>query len=349
MHERRSSKLRYIGGKSLLLDNINNIILSYTENVKSVVDLFSGSGVVATNFKKQGYQVVANDLLYFSYVLNRGSTALNSTPTFAKLDFDPIQYLNDLSISDTDIQLSDCFIYNNYSPNKTSNRMYFQSKNALKIDIIRITIEKWKEAKKINEDEYFYLLCSLISATPYVSNIAGVYGAYLKHWDPRSYKTLRLTPPEIIDNGVENTVYNRNSNDLAADLHADLVYIDTPYNERQYLPNYHVLETIAKYDYPDIKGITGMRDYRKEKSDYCLKAKAATAFDDLFSKLNTKYILVSYNTDGLLSTEQMTELLKKYGNASTFKLFEYRYRRYKNKIPNNHGSLKEQLYFIERK
>lgn len=340
--------MRYIGGKSLLLDNINNIILSCTEDVKSVADLFSGSGVVATNFKKQGYQVVANDLLYFSYVLNRGSIALNSIPTFTELGFDPIQYLNSLSVNDTDIQLSDCFIYNNYSPNRISNRMYFQNENALKIDIIRITIEEWKKAGKIDENEYFYLLSSLISAAPYVSNIAGVYGAYLKHWDPRAYKTLSLVPPEIVNNGVENTVYNCNSNDLAADLYADLVYIDTPYNERQYLPNYHILETIAKYDYPDIKGITGMRNYQKEKSDYCCKTKVISAFDDLLSKLNTRYILISYNTDGLLSKEQMIELLMKHGKSSTFKLFEYGYRRYKNRIPNNNGELKEQLYFIER-
>lgn len=341
--------MRYIGGKSLLLDNINTVISSHTKNVKTVVDLFSGSGVVATNFKKQGYQVIANDLLYFSYVLNKGSVALNKIPSFDNLPFNPIEYLNNLKIEDTDISLSDCFVYQNYSPNDNCDRMYFQNENAIKIDIIRITIEKWKQEGKLNEEEYFYLLYALVSAVPFISNITGIYGAYLKHWDVRTYNPLQLVLPEIIDNGYENFVYNCNSNDLASDICSDLVYIDPPYNSRQYLPNYHILETIAKYDNPEIKGITGMRDYKKEKSSYCLKTKVMAEFDDLFSKLNTRYILVSYNTDGLLSTEQMTELLKKHGKASTFKLFEYDYRRYKNKIPNNNGGLKEQLYFIERK
>jgi adenine-specific DNA-methyltransferase len=109
-----------------------------------------------------------------------------------------------------------------------------------------------------------------------------------------------------------------------------------------------VLETIARYDNPVITGVTGMRDYSDEKSKYCRKNEAKATFDDLVKNINAKYILVSYNNEGLLSTEELTEILNKYVKPDTFKLYEYDYRRYKNKIPNNADGLKEQLYFLEK-
>ena len=111
--------MRFIGGKSLLLDEIINVIKTNTKNVNSVIDIFSGSGVVSQRLKLEGYSTLSNDFLYFSYILNRGTIALNTLPTFDKLDIkNPIEYLNSLTIDDTDIELEKCFIYNNYSPNE---------------------------------------------------------------------------------------------------------------------------------------------------------------------------------------------------------------------------------------
>lgn len=341
--------MRYIGGKALMLDNIKKVIDENTKEVKIVTDLFSGSGTVATFFKKNGNKVISNDTLYFSYVLNAGTICLNKEPEFKKLRIkEPISYLNNLSIETSKINIEDCFIYNNYSPNEKCERMYFQNENAKKIDIIRITIENWAREGLINNDEYFYLLASLISAVPYISNIAGVYGAYLKNWDIRTYNKLTLKKPELIKSKKKHLAYNSDSNNLIKSIKSDLIYIDPPYNGRQYLPNYHVLETIARYDSPEIKGVTGMRDYALVKSDYCQKSKVKNAFDDLIKNIKSKYVLISYNTEGLLSTEELSEVLKKYAKKDTFKLYEYNYRRYKNKIPNNTTGLKEQLYFFEK-
>lgn len=342
--------MRYIGGKSLMLDNINDVIHRYANDVDTVLDIFSGSGVVAKNFKKLNYSVIANDNLYFSYVLNRGTIGLNKIPSFNELNMkDPISYLNELTIEETDFTLDDCFVYKNYSPHDDCRRMYFQNFNAIKIDIIRLTIEKWKTMEMINDDEYFYLLASLISAVPFVSNIAGVYGAYLKRWDIRTYKELTLTAPQIIKSTKKCDVYNADANELAKHIKADLAYLDPPYNARQYLPNYHVLETIAKYDYPELHGVTGMRDYTAQKSAFCQKAKAADAFRELLADLDVSYIVVSYNNEGILSTEELSEIIQDAGIRHTFQLLEYDYRRYKNKIPNNKKGLKEQLYFIRKK
>jgi adenine-specific DNA-methyltransferase len=341
--------MRFIGGKSLMLDNIISVISDHTSNINTVADIFSGSGIVSAFFKKQGFKVVANDMMYFSYILNRGNVCLNKQPSFKNLTMkNPLKYLNSIEIQNTYFSTEKCFIYNNYSPNENCNRMYFQTKNAIKIDIIRLTIEAWHKKNLINDDEYFYLLASLISAIPYVSNITGIYAAYLKTWDIRTYNDLMLKDIEITESAQEHTAFNMDANELVKSIYADLVYIDPPYNERQYLPNYHVLETVAKYDYPEIKGITGMRDYSTEKSKYCRRNEVKATFEDLIKNTNSRYILISYNNEGILSTAELTEILQRYSKKGTFKLFEYAYRRYKNKIPNNASGLKEQIYFIEK-
>ena len=340
--------MRYIGGKSLLLENINSVIETYIPDVTSVIDLFSGSSAVSGNFKSKGYTTISNDYLYFSYVLTRAAIALNRKPSFRSLGTgSPIDYLNGLTIEDTDIDINTCFIYNNYSPVGDCSRMYFQPENALKIDIIRQTIEKWRKDRLISENEYYYLLAALINAVPFVSNITGVYAAYLKYWDIRTYKTLTLTEPEIINNGKKNKCFNKDYTTLLS-IECDLMYADPPYNSREYLPNYLILETIARYDYPVIHGVTGMRDYEKQKSVFCKKSTVSSAFETMIRDCKSRYILISYNNEALLSTEELSEICRSYAVGDSFKLFEYDYRRYKNKIPNNESGLKEQLYLLRR-
>ena len=108
--------MRYIGGKSTLLNDIETFVVNRTNNVTKIIDIFSGSGVVSAHFKSLGYNVIGNDFLYFAYVLSRGSTALNSTPNFAKLNIEsPINYLNALTLKTADVDIKDCFIFQNYS------------------------------------------------------------------------------------------------------------------------------------------------------------------------------------------------------------------------------------------
>ena len=324
-----------------MLDRINKVITENTKNDIIIVgDLFSGSGVVSQNFKQQGKKVISNDIMYMSYVLVRGMTELNNKPQFKLLgEIDVFDYLNSLV---EPLSIKDAFIYKNYSPNEDCNRMYFQNQNAKKIDAIRQQIEYWFQSKKLLEKEYFYLLACLISAVPYVANITGVYAAYLKHWDKRTYKDLFVKPLKIINSKFACTSFNMDAVELCKNQKFDLVYIDTPYNQREYIPNYHILETISKYDSPEIRGVTGMRNY--EKSSFCSKAYVETAFRNLFSHLDSKYAVVSYNTEGLLDTSEMINLFSNYGSVQ---LYEYPYRRYKSKIPNNNDGLKEQIYFID--
>lgn len=332
--------MRFIGGKSLMLNEIDKIINeNITDEIVTIGDLFSGSGIVSQHFKKQGKQVISNDIMYMSYVLVRGMTELNTAPKFTKLShINVFDYLNNMEIP---LDKDKAFIYHNYTINSTCNRMYFQPGNALKIDTVRQQIEKWFLDNRITESEYYYLLSCLISAVPYVANIAGVYAAYLKHWDKRTYNQLQINPIEIINSDKTCKSYNMDAIELCKFQRFDLAYIDTPYNKREYSANYHILETIAKYDTPTINGITGMRPYKK--SAFCSKSSVKQAFKALFQNLQSKYAIVSYNNEGLLDTEEMISIFNNFGAV---KLYEYPYRRYKSKIPNNKIGLKEQIYFI---
>ncbi len=339
--------MRYIGGKSILLDNIYREIQS-VGSVKSVMDIFSGSGVVGNFLKNKNIEVYSNDILYFSYVLSRGTLGVCRIPKFDLLKIeDVIEYLNDLRIENTKFSLDDCFIYQNYSPNKNCDRMYFQNDNAIKIDIIRMQIEEWKNAELLNDDEYYYLLAALLNAVPYVANITGTFGAYLKFWDKRTFNSLQLRVPNIVETDKKVGCFNQNYIELL-NMEVDLLYADPPYNSREYLPNYHILETIARYDKPFIKGVTGIRAYSEQKSEFCKKNTVRQAFERLIRDANAEYILISYNNEGLLKTEELVALCEEYAVTGSFRLVEMDYRRYKNKIPNNEKGLKEQLYFLRR-
>lgn len=326
---------------------ILNLIDKKTENVESVSDLFSGSGIVTRTLKKNGFKTISNDLMYFSYVILRGTVSLNYKPTFKKLNIsNPIEYLNKLESKNMKIASEKLFIYNNYSPK--GQRMYFTEKNAIKIDLIRNEIEIWKTSSKITEDEYYYLLACLLESVPYISNITGVYGAYLKHWDKRALNELELKELEIENNSYKNLVYNEDANVLTKEIECDLAYYDPPYNQRQYLPNYHILETIARYDAPIIKGVTGLRDYKKQKSKYCSKATVLKTFESLIKNTKSKYIIISYNTEGILSHDEICDILSRYGKAHTLYVQHIEYLRYKNVHTNKNKELKEILYFIEK-
>jgi adenine-specific DNA-methyltransferase len=340
--------MRYIGSKTKLLQQISNFI---QENVRdkseSFCDLFSGTGAVAKHFKSD-YQVIANDNLYFSFILHYVSVQLNELPLFEGLKengiSNPIDYLNNNPI---DIDLDKAFVYLNYSPAGPKNRMYFSEENALRIDFIRQTLIIWLESKSINQNEYYFLLSALLEAVPYVSNTTGTYGAYLKNWDKRALKNIKIESPTLVNNNKVNRSFNCDSNDLINKISGDILYIDPPYNTRQYLSNYHVLETIALYDYPDLKGITGTRSDTTTNSKYSSKSKVIEAFDDLISSAKFKHIIVSYSSQGIMSKEIIENILKSHGVVSSFVFKSITYRKYKSKISTN-SDLYEYLFYIRK-
>lgn len=125
---------------------------------------------------------------------------------------------------------------------------------------------------------------------------------------------------------VNCKVYNENVNELITKISGDILYLDPPYNARQYCSNYHILETIARNDNPIIKGKTGLRDYSFQRSAFCIKNKVEIAFEYLIKNANFKYIFLSYNNEGLMNLDTIKAIMSKYGE---YKVFTKEYKRFK--------------------
>lgn len=338
--------MRYIGSKIRLLDNIEEVA-NRCVGAKTFCDIFSGTTSVARHFKKK-YEVISNDLLYFSFVLQKATIENDQLPDFTKLREelkieDVFDFLDNIN---TDKFVEKGFFYNNYSPN--GGRMYITDENALRIDATRITVEEWYKKGLLSENEYFYLVACIVEGIPFVSNISGTYGAFHKTWDKRAFLKFKLERLKVITNNKSNSAYNLNGNDLVKQISGDILYIDPPYNNRQYLPNYHLLETAAKYDYPDIKGVTGIRSYSIEKSDFCIRSKVLNAFDSLLQEAKFKHIILSYNSEGLMKPIEIEEIMKNNGKPETFEMIEIPFTRFKSKKTTHNGLIHEYLFYIEK-
>ena len=353
--------MRYYGCKRKLLDFISEGVTRTGINGGSVFcDLFSGTTTVAKYFKQKGFTVYANDFLEFSYSLARAYIQNNNYPKFKGLKHivpglngseqniaTVIPFLNNL-------RPKKGFIYKNYCPGGTehlgSPRMYFTNINGMKIDAIREKIQEWKEQNVINNNEFYILLTALIEAVPFVANISGNYAAYLKHWDPRTHKRLILDVPQILESDKRNKAFKQDANKLIKRIHSDILYLDPPYNARQYAGNYFLLELIAEgwFDHtkPNIYGKTGMRPYENQKSKYCQKNNVLKVFADLVENADTRFILLNYNDEGLLSEEEISTVLVRRGEVN---IFRKTHRRYKsiNQKPADRSSVKEKLYFVK--
>jgi adenine-specific DNA-methyltransferase len=343
--------MRFIGSKILLLDQIKQVIDDKVPQADSFCDIFSGTAAVARYFK-QWYQVYSNDLLYFSYVLQRATVENDRIPEFIGLQeatgiVDPVDYFNGREKKDLEVlAVERRFFQNTYAP--IGERMYLNDENALRIDFARCTVEDWKNEGLLSEDEYYYLVACIVEGIPFVSNTSGTYGAFHKTWERRSYKRYELYRLPVKHNGRDNRCYNENGAELLKNIKGDILYIDPPYNARQYLSNYHVLETAAKYDYPEVRGITGQRPDEGQKSAFCMKNKAVPAFEELIANARFGHIILSYSTDGLMSVREIEEVMKKYGKPETFQIYEIPYRRYKSRKVKETERLKELLIYIEK-
>lgn len=362
MEKGEKMSFNYIGSKFSLLKFIHFVFdKEVNEDIETVGDLFAGTGIVGLSFKKKGFRVVANDIQYYSYVINKKFLNTNNILEFnglikeiprLKIKQGKERILDVLFFLDNLSEKTKGFIYNNYSlegtKNKEFQRLYFSNENAIKIDTIRIKIEDWFKDKKITEQEYFYLLGTLIEASDKVANTASVYGAFLKKIKNSAQKELKLEYNEIVLSNKNNVVFNDNILNILNSEKIDFLYLDPPYNARQYCTNYHILETISKYDNPIIYGKTGLREYQKQKSNFCIKKKVKEEFKKIVKTTNAKYILLSYNNEGLMSIEDVQKILSLRGNPKTYILKYRRFKADKTKSRNHSAdSTYEYLHFVK--
>lgn len=265
-----------------------------------VSDIFAGTGIVGKTFKTSVKKVISNDVEYYSYVLNKNYIE-NHRPLDNKNEL--LDELNSLPL------ISDGFIYSNYCLGGNGERQYFSDNNGKKIDTIRTTIENWKTEGRISNNMYYFLLCSLLECADKVANTASVYGAYLKNLKKSAQKELVLEPAEYELNENEHQVFNKDANELIKEIEGDILYLDPPYNARQYGANYHMLNTITEYKPFVPSGKTGLRQYSRSK--YCSASFVKDEFDSLLKNAKFKYIFLSYNNEGLMPVDDIKAIMSK--------------------------------------
>ena len=347
------SSLNYIGSKHSLLSFIDQVFDSVRDGDEKIFcDIFAGTGAVGRHFKRRGFTVIANDLQSYAFALNKAYIEINHPPGFTRLrkayrtPYDsgsqPGSAVDEALAIVNGLEGTSGFIAENYSP--AGNRLYYSEDNAQRADAIRQTLNEWIESGLITRSEFYYLLCALIEAADTVANTASVYGAFLKRFKTSALRPLTLRPLELSNSVKGSRVYQRDANELIGEIECDVLYLDPPYNHRQYGANYHVLETIAAYDGPRLKGITGMREY--ERSRYCRRRPAAEALDDLIGRTTAKHVLLSYNDEGVLSLEEINSILGRYGKVRRFDLEGYSRFKADNGRSYKRTSTVESIHYI---
>ena len=275
---------RFMGNKYKLLDFIEEVINQNCPNAKSIFDVFSGTGVVGYHFMSK-MRVIANDMLYSSYLVNIAFMAKE------KVDIVKIQKIigeyNSLNVE---------LLQSNYM-DKTFANTYFSELDCKKIGYVRENIEQRYKKQEINDRERAILISALLLSMDKIANTVGHYDAYRKNVAFRG--SLQI---EMLDLSAkphfQNKFYNKDCNKLVLEKDfpfVDVVYCDPPYNSRNYCDTYHVLENVAKWDKPEVFGDARKMDRKNLKSRYCSGSSAANAFEDLVDNLQCKCIILSYN------------------------------------------------------
>ena len=344
-------RLNYIGSKFQLLDWITSNMKEKTGwdsfANKRIGDMFSGTGIVSYYFRKHQAQVISNDAELYSSIITYAFTRSIYTETCKKIieefqkDIQDNKHLSTIG-----------FITTHYSPYNSCERKFFTIENAQRIDYLRHSLEIIKE--NISFDEYQFILASILLSADAVSNVPAVYGCFLKNFKTKAQKNLTVMPihnntSQAVD-GSNTFNYDVLNIDFLRSLETDMVYLDPPYNARQYSKNYFPLNIIAKT--PEIlltemplKGKTGI-PADCFISPFCKKGGVVEkAFDLLFRELKTKWIFLSYNSESIVSKEKMLDIMKNYGDAS---VIERDYKRFKSFEYNKDVEIKEYLFCLNK-
>jgi adenine-specific DNA-methyltransferase len=326
--------LNYIGSKYRLLPFLEKSIEEFVSGPiedKVFCDLFAGTGAVGRYFKTKAKSIIANDLEYYSYVLNRNYIGNHKR-------IDASKWLKALA----ELQGEEGFIYANYCRGGHGDRNYFKDDNGKRIDAMRGQIEAWKDEEDIEDDVYFYLLATLLESADKVANTASVYGAYLKHIKKTASADLKIRPADFEITKARHQVYQGDANELVKTIKGDILYLDPPYNARQYGSNYHMLNTISTYENFRPKGVTGLPAYNR--SAYCSKVSVRQSFEELVAHAQFKYVFLSYNNEGLMTHEEITSILEKYGKVE---LKVQAYQRFKaDKTENRNHTATETMEYL---
>ena len=321
---------RYLGNKYKLLGFIEDIVSEKCGKVNSVFDIFAGTGVVGERFNNPEIKIISNDFLSANYVCLQ--VFLGTNTDIQDGISQKVDRLNKLHSEEE-----------NYF-SKHFGGTYFSEENAKKIGTIREEIERISE----NDNEKSILICSLLYAMDKVANTVGHYDAFRKDLD--TLQPIKLLIPSIDHlNNKNNEIYKEDANALVRKISCDVLYIDPPYNSRQYSDAYHLMENLTEWKKPEVIGIAKKMDRSHIKSAYCLK-NATQSFEDLINDAKCKHILLSYNNTGDSkdgrSNARMSDkdILRILNNKGDVEIFEKDYKAFTTGRSNGDSNAERIFY-----
>ena len=326
---------RYLGNKYKLLPFIKRVVDTECSNIESVADIFAGTGAVSSAFVDDKI-IITNDLMYSNYICNYAW--FSGHPYNPQVVIDYVVKYNQLE------NLEDNYMSENFG------NTYFSIEDCLRIGFIREDIENNFKSGNINKRERAILITSLLYAMDKIANTCGHYDAYRKN--VKFEKSLELfVPLAKVQNNENNLCFNMDANDLVKNIYADLVYIDPPYNSRQYCDAYHLLENVALWQKPEVHGVARKMDRKNMKSQYCTK-NATLVFEQLINDINAKYILFSYNNMETKGNDRSnakiadSDIMRILNNKGEVKVFEEDYKPFTTGKSDIKGN-KERLFLCE--
>ena len=320
--------MRYIGNKTRLLPFILRTLKRSGIEPGSVHDAFAGTASVSRALKEKGWEVHSSDLLMSSYVFQRAYVVAERA--------DPA--LCDCARELAALSPRDGFISRNFSPaggHASAGRMYFTPANAGKIDAARDELEAWRRVGRVREDAYFLLLAAIIEGADRVANTAGVYASYMKKWQPNARRAFTIDFEQPISGARPAYAHLMDATHAARSIgEIDLIYIDPPYNSRQYVAYYHIPEILARGWGPDsnepaIRGKVGLLAGPEGRSQWSHGRRVPKLFRGLLEASGARHALVSFNSEGHLAPEALLSLLQKASIDGKVAHFSQRYRRYR--------------------
>lgn len=336
---------RYIGSKSRLIDQITAYVGRPQEGA-FFVDAFCGTGVVAEAAAKLGWDVRINDHLH-SAVISAGARLISEDQAV----FKKLGGYNKTIANLNAAKPVRGFMWRTYSPASFDScnieRRYFTEENAARIDAMRASIAGWREAGSINELEERLLIADLFGALNRVANIAGTFGCFLSKWTSQSQEDIAMRCRNLKTTSIRVQATVGDVFDVPNDPQ-DLVYLDPPYTKRQYASYYHILETVALGDEPEVEGVAGLRPWKDRASDFCYKTRALKTLSRLVQSLKAHRVLLSYSSEGHICMQDMKAELSEVGRFTMHPFGAIgRYR--PNKVASSTASdVNEFLVVVER-
>jgi adenine-specific DNA-methyltransferase len=308
------ARVRYIGSKARIVDAILEVIGPPGDNDGFFVDAFAGTGVVGARASELGWPIRINDHLLSAVVTSAARLLGSDGVSFSRFG-GYLQAVADLN----GVPPRRGFLWREYSPASRDaigiERRYFTEDNAARLDAMRARVEEWTMEGWLTNEERLLLLADLLSAANAVANIAGTYGCFMRKWLGSALKPVVVEPRRLRAKSASVEIYNVDV-DAVPIARNDVAYFDPPYTKRQYAAYYHVLETIAHGDEPQVGGITGLRPWQEKASAFCYKTRALGSISSLLARTASRRIYLSYSSEGHVSRSELERALDPLGRVT---------------------------------